>query len=198
MMAQSQKPQFSIALLLAAALLPGAAFAATPALFAGAPQTAQPAAKPTQMPVQLPTQATAQTSSDIDTFQQIEDKWADAVLNKDQYALELVLAPSFVGIDGNGVVSDRDEQVAQLFSKSTAKQTIDFKVVSARRLADAVVVNGTYILHLKKGDDDSNMEKGVFTHIFQQSKGGWLCINAQRTIVSNPAAAAKSKAQSRN
>ena len=157
---------------------------------------AQPIAKPAQMPVQLPSQTPAQSSSDIAIFQQIEDRWSDAVLNKDQYALELVLAPSFVGIDGYGKVSDRDEEVAQLFAKSSAKQTIDFKVVSARPLADAEVVNGTYILHLKKGSEDaSNTEKGVFTHVFQRSKGGWLCINAQRTIVLNPDAP-KGKSQS--
>ena len=130
----------------------------------------------------------ASSSESLAEFQQLEDKWADAVLNKDQYELELIIAPSFVGIDGSGAVTDRNEEIARLFVKSLAKQTIEFKAVSARSLGDAVVVNGTYILHLSKdASDPKSTEKGVFTHVFQRSKSGWLCINAQRTIVSNPA-----------
>jgi len=26
-------------------------------------------------------------------------------------------------------------------------------------------------------------EKGVFTHVFERVRGGWLCINSQRTVL---------------
>jgi len=26
-------------------------------------------------------------------------------------------------------------------------------------------------------------EKGVFTHVYERTRGGWLCINSQRTVL---------------
>jgi hypothetical protein len=39
-------------------------------------------------------------------------------------------------------------------------------------------------------------EKGVFTHIFERTRGGWVCINAQRTLLrADLPTSAKSKKQ---
>lgn len=122
-------------------------------------------------------------SPDLVQFQQIEDKWADAITQKDQYALELILAPSYVDISAAGVVSDRDQQIAHLLAKGTPQQILENKTVSVRILADAAIVNGTYILHDKKAAKGVDEEKGIFTHVFQRGKNGWLCVSAQRTAV---------------
>jgi hypothetical protein len=42
------------------------------------------------------------------------------------------------------------------------------------------VANGTYVMRRKAGSGLVD-EKGVFTHVFERSHGGWLCINSQRT-----------------
>jgi hypothetical protein len=44
------------------------------------------------------------------------------------------------------------------------------------------VANGTYTLHHKANGQPVD-EKGVFTHVFQRVRGGWLCVNSQRTIL---------------
>ena len=49
-------------------------------------QAAQPAAKANTAP------------AEFREMQQVEDHWADAVTKRDQYGLELVLAPQFIGI----------------------------------------------------------------------------------------------------
>jgi glycerol-3-phosphate O-acyltransferase len=44
------------------------------------------------------------------------------------------------------------------------------------------VANGTYTLHHKVNAAEVD-EKGVFTHVFQRVRGGWLCTNSQRTVL---------------
>jgi hypothetical protein len=56
------------------------------------------------------------------------------------------------------------------------------------------VANGTYVLRRKVGSAQVD-EKGVFTHVFERSHGGWLCVNSQRTKLVEDAAS-KTKKQS--
>ena len=38
-------------------------------------------------------------------MQQVEDHWSTAITKRDQYALELVLAPQYIGISASGDVA---------------------------------------------------------------------------------------------
>jgi len=61
-----------------------------------------------------------------------------------------------------------------------------------RTLGDIAVANGTYVLH-HKPDQARWTKKGVFTHVFEKTHGGWVCINSQRTkLPKTPAASTKS------
>jgi ketosteroid isomerase-like protein len=51
-----------------------------------------------------------------------------------------------------------------------------------RLLGDIAVANGTYVFHHKAGSAQVD-EKGVFTHVFERLRGGWVCINSQRTVL---------------
>src|ERR1700726_4785931 len=51
-------------------------------------------------------------------MQQVEDRWATAVSKRDQFALELVLAPRYIGISASGDVTTRNQQIAHLFVKN--------------------------------------------------------------------------------
>ncbi|MHB1023010.1 MAG: nuclear transport factor 2 family protein [Acidobacteriaceae bacterium] len=130
----------------------------------------------------------AAPSPQVAEFQQIEDKWSDALETKNQYELELTISPTFVGISGSGVVTNHDQEVANMFVKGAPAQTLTQKVADARVLGDIAIDNGTYVLSTKAGKGVVE-EKGVFTHVFQRGPNGWLCINAQRTIVVNQAIA---------
>src|SRR5208282_5448792 len=66
------------------------------------------------------------------------------------------------------------------------------KVVTVRMLGDIAVANGTYTLHHKVGSAQVD-EKGVFTHVFERVRGGWLCINSQRTLLRQQETGAKQK-----
>jgi hypothetical protein len=38
------------------------------------------------------------------------------------------------------------------------------------------------VLHHKAGNNPVD-EKGVFTHVFERGRNGWVCVNSQRTVL---------------
>ena len=127
-------------------------------------------------------------------FQKLEDSWSDAINLRDQYALELVLSPVFVDISAAGDITTRNQQLAMIIAGEDKTIHIDQRVITVRMLGDTAVANGTYVLHHKVGSSETD-EKGVFTHVFTRTHGGWLCINSQRTVLRTDSNA-KSKKQS--
>jgi ketosteroid isomerase-like protein len=133
-------------------------------------------------------------SPEIREFQKIEDSWAIAVNQRDQYGLELVLSPLFVDISAGGDITTRNQQLAQLITGEDKTLHLDQRVITVRMLGDIAVANGTYLLHHKAGSAQVD-EKGVFTHVFERARSGWLCINSQRTVLREDSSA-KTKKQS--
>ncbi|MGA3345087.1 MAG: nuclear transport factor 2 family protein [Terracidiphilus sp.] len=140
---------------------------------AQSPAPVQPAAQPA---------ATSAESPEIREFQKIEDSWADAINQRDQYALELVLSPLFVDVAASGDISTRNQQLAQLITGEDKTLHLEQRVITVRMLGDIAVANGTYVLHHKAASAEKD-EKGVFTHVFERAHSGWLCINSQRTLL---------------
>jgi ketosteroid isomerase-like protein len=125
---------------------------------------------------------TSSASPEVVEFQKIEDSWANAVTGRDQYGLELVLSPLFVDVAANGDITTRNQQVAELISTDDKTLHLDQRVITVRMLGDIAVANGTYVLHHKAASGQVD-EKGVFTHVFEKVRGGWVCINSQRTSI---------------
>jgi hypothetical protein len=139
-------------------------------------QAAAPVAPP------APANVTASESPAVKEFQKIEDSWADSVNQHDQYGLELVLSPLFVDVSASGDVTTRNQQVAAAITSEDKSIHLDQRVITVRMLGDVAVANGTYTLHRKISSGPVD-EKGVFTHVFERTHGGWLCINSQRTVL---------------
>jgi ketosteroid isomerase-like protein len=125
---------------------------------------------------------TTTVAPEVAQFQKIEDAWSDAVNRRDQYALELVLSPLFVDVSAQGDVTTRNQQVVQVISGQDKSVYLTQKVITVRALGDIAVANGTYTLQHKVGSAEMS-EKGVFTHVFERVRGGWVCINSQRTVL---------------
>jgi ketosteroid isomerase-like protein len=148
---------------------------------APAPVAAQPAVLSAESPA-------------IHDFQKIEDTWANAVNSRDQYALELVLSPLFMDISAVGDITTRNQLLAQMITGEDKILHLDQHVITVRMMGDIAVANGTYVLHRKPGTAPMD-EKGVFTHVFERTRSGWLCINSQRTVLREDSNA-KTKKQS--
>jgi ketosteroid isomerase-like protein len=140
-------------------------------------QNAAPASTPSPSPGVATT-----ASPEVQTFQKIEDKWDDAINARDQYSLELVLSPLFLGIAANGDISTRNQELAAVISSQDKTEHLDQRVITVRLLGDTAVANGTYVRHYK-ATSGATEEKGVFTHVFEKQRAGWVCVNSQRTVL---------------
>jgi hypothetical protein len=129
----------------------------------------------------------AQTSplTDEQEFQQVEDRWSAAINKRDQYVLELVLSPELIDISATGDVTTRNQQISMLFQKGTEARSIDQRVVKVRVLGNITVVIGNYTEQLR-ANDKAVQQKGVFTHIYENVRGNWLCVNSHRTATEEP------------
>jgi ketosteroid isomerase-like protein len=129
-----------------------------------------------------PIGVTTDVSPDLKQFQKIEDTWSEAINARDQYSLELVLSPLFVDVSASGDITTRNQQLAQLITGEDKTMHLEQRVVTVRMLGDTAVANGTYVLHHKAVSGQVD-EKGVFTHVFERMRGGWVCVNSQRTLL---------------
>jgi len=166
---------FFTAVLAASAFFSGSAFA----------QNTKPAAV-----------ATTAESPEIHELQTIEDKWTTALNQRDQYGLELVLSPLYVGVSATGDVTTRNQQIVNVINQEDKTATTDARVVTVRMLGDVAVASGTYS-YTHKGTGGTVEEKGIFTHVFQKQHGNWVCLNAQRTLI-REGAPGKGKARAKN
>ncbi len=124
-----------------------------------------------------------ESQANILQFQHLEDDWSIAFVKKDQYGMELLLAPTFVNISAAGAVSTRNQLVAEMFDHSTGDLlSMEQRVVNVRMLGDVAVDEGTYVIHYRAGSHTID-ERGVFTHVYQRTRNNWNCLNAQRTAV---------------
>lgn len=128
------------------------------------------------------TAATSTNSAEIREFQAIEDKWSQAENKHDQYSLDLVLSPLLVNVAENGDITTHDQQVVKAITDDDKMYFLSQKVIAVRMLGNIAVVNGTYLLR-HQVNEKVVTDRGVFTHVYQRQPSGWMCVNAQRTLV---------------
>jgi hypothetical protein len=140
-------------------------------------------------------------SQQVAELQKVADRWDDAIDQHDQYALELVLAPQFISISDMGEVGNRDAVVSKLVMKDAPRYTLAQKVVSVRMVGDVAVVNGTYdrtYQGSRLSRTKMREQKGVFSQVYIRTRNTWQCINSQRTLIVETAAAGKKKSKESN
>jgi len=133
--------------------------------------------------------------SDVQTFQRVEDRWSQAIIKHDQYALELVLSPELIDISASGEETIRNQQIAMLFEKKSAPLSLDQRVINVRRLDGVTLVIGTYTSQ-QRVNGKLIRQKGKFTHVYQKVHSKWLCVSAHRTaevepVLRNPQSASR-------
>ena len=148
-----------------------------------------------QAPAAAAPPVTSAESPEIRDLQKVEDNWSNALNQRDQYGLELVLSPLFVNVSSSGDITSRNQQVVALINQEDKTASTDMHVVTVRMLGDVAVANGTYS-YTHKVNGAPIEERGIFTHVFQRVHGNWVCLNAQRTLLRETSAAKnKSKAK---
>lgn len=136
--------------------------------------------------------ATSTDSAEVREFQGIEDKWSQAENQHDQFGLDQVMSPLLVNVAADGDITTHNQQVVQAITNQDKMYFLSQKVITVRMLGDVAVVNGTYLLR-HHANEKVVTDNGVFTHVFQRQRSGWMCVNAQRTLVSENADTKKGK-----
>lgn len=132
--------------------------------------------------VALAQQATQQPPL-IREFQKIEDQWSTSLVKQDQFTLETILSPTYVGISSTGEVMTRNQVVAALFEKDVPRPVMmEQRVVNVRVIEDVAIVDGTYIEQTKL-NGIVREQRGVFTHVYQHVREVWKCVQSQRTAL---------------
>lgn len=128
-------------------------------------------------------QQAAPVPTQITQFQKIEDQWSASLVKQDQYTLETILSPTYIDISSTGEVTTRNQQVAALYEKGLPQAvSMEQRVVNVREIEDVAIVDGTYVERTKLNGVEHE-QRGVFTHVYQQVRGVWVCVHSQRTSV---------------
>jgi ketosteroid isomerase-like protein len=122
----------------------------------------------------------ASLTADTKAFQQLENRWSEAIGKRDQYALELVLSPELVDVSETGDMTTRNQQIAMLFEKGAEPLSLDQRVLNVRIYGNLAVVVGAYS-EQRRIHGKPVSSSGMFTHVYQNAHGNWLCVNAHRT-----------------
>jgi ketosteroid isomerase-like protein len=136
-------------------------------------------------------------TADTKAFQQLENRWSEAIGKRDQYALELVLSSEFVDVSATGDVTTRNQQIAKLIEKDSDPLSLDQRVLSVRISGNVAVVVGSYT-ELRRIHGKPVKSSGMFTHVFQKTRTNWLCIIAHRTTTTEGAPQKANGANSKN
>ena len=130
----------------------------------------------------------------LQQFQHTEDNWSVALVNKDQFTLDNLLAPTFIDIAADAQIRTRNQLIADaLSSVPQPLLSMQQRVVDVRVAGDTAVVEGTYQLAWRESSDHTRDERGVYTHVYERLHNTWTCINAQRTAVASEAEDGKKK-----
>ena len=121
---------------------------------------------------------------EVKLFQGLEDKWSIALVNKDQFTMDLLLSPLYAGISSTGEVFTRNQQIADMFDKTRTLISLQQRVISVRMFGDTAIVSGTFE-ESWRSDGPVQQVRGIFTNVFVQSQARWQCVNAQQTPVAS-------------
>ncbi len=108
-----------------------------------------------------------------------EQRWRQAVARHDATALGKILADNFVHTNYRGVVSYREQELADVtkpkrYTEATSEQTVDFAGKNAAVVhgLDTVSQAGKVVLRLR------------YTDVYVKQNGRWVALSAQETQVS--------------
>jgi hypothetical protein len=113
----------------------------------------------------------------------LENAWNLAEQHKDVKALDELLGSSFVDIDYDGTVQNKEQFLASVRKPSLHPEQIVNESTTVYMYGTAAVVTGTY---REKGVDNGRtyLRHGRFTDTWIYGNGTWQCVASQSTLIS--------------
>lgn len=126
------------------------------------------------MPVRIVASADPEAIAVLDR----EHRWLQAVATRDAKLLGTILAPNFVHTNYKGVVSYREQELANVtkpktYTEVTSEQTVDFAGSGAAVVHGLnTVLQGRKVVMLLR-----------YTDVYVKQNGRWMALSAQETPV---------------
>lgn len=125
----------------------------------------------------VPLSSRAATAAQSDAVLQTESRWLDAAARGDANALGEILAPLFTHITYQGVVRDRNDELANVTKPKPYTQTVSDETVDV--IGDVAIVHGVNTIASK----GTTLVRLRFTDVFEKAAGTWRAVSAQETAV---------------
>lgn len=127
-------------------------------------------------------QAPRELNSEQNRILALEVAWNQAVQEKDQAALALLISPELVYIDYDGSLMNRREYVASVLSHVMHVDHIANESIRVNVYGEAAVVTAVYHERgQKKGKHYDLRER--FTDTWVRQNGGWKCVASESTLL---------------
>jgi ketosteroid isomerase-like protein len=125
-------------------------------------------------------QATAQAGADEVRIMALENAWNQAVQQKDEAALKLLLGPDLVYVDYDGTMMNKAAYLASVRSQSLHAMRIVSEAMKVSIYGGVAIVNGVYRENgVKNGKPYSLRERFTDTWVLQHQD--WVCVASQST-----------------
>lgn len=128
--------------------------------------------------VLVPARATASASPQAIAVLDQEQRWVQAAAKGDATALGKILAGNFVHTNYRGVVTYREQELAnvtkpKMYTEATSEQTVDFPAATVAVVhgLNTISQSGKVVLLLR------------YTDVYVRNNGGWMALSAQETPV---------------
>jgi ketosteroid isomerase-like protein len=127
-------------------------------------------------------QDTGQTGADQVRIVALENAWNQAVQQKDEAALKLLLGPDLVYVDYDGTIMDKTAYLASVRSQTLHAARIVSESMKVSLYGGVAIVNGVYSeTGLKNGRPYSLRER--FTDTWVRQRLDWVCVASQSTLL---------------
>jgi hypothetical protein len=113
----------------------------------------------------------------------VSTRLLEAIVRRDAAALEELLDPEFVHLDGAGVRTPRAEFIASILSSTYTVLDAGFDSLSVDVVGGLGVVNGVQRAEVALGEGERVVSLGAFTDVFVPTENGWRIRMARSTNI---------------
>ena len=124
----------------------------------------------------------AEVASAEQTLIQLERDWNQALLHKDNKAIDKIMAEDWTGIDFRGMTITRAESMAELQKGESGNQSVVLGEMKVRVFGDTAVVIGSDTEKSTYHGKDSSGQY-AWTDVFVKRGGRWLAVASQSTKI---------------
>ena len=120
-----------------------------------------------------PSKSVASGPNRAEDLVRVSTRLLEAIVGRDASALEELLDPDFVHLNGSGVRTPRAEFIASVLSSTYTVLEAGFDSLSADVVGGLGVVNGVQRAEVALGEGERVVSLGAFTDVFVPSENGW-------------------------